>query len=367
MGQKFSTSKCLVAACAALLVLGAATVRADEIKLAPAVPDRYVVQKGDTLWGIAARFLKDPWRWPDIWRLNREQIKNPHWIYPGDVVVLERGAGGQPQLRLERDTVRVSPTIRATPLDVQAIPSIPPGDIEPYLSRPLFTGPEGLVGAAKIVAGRDQRVVRGVGDVVYAVGIDPKAGDLWEIYRPGRRIVAFENPKLVLGYEQRLLGAAKVERFGDVSTLRITAAREEIIVDDLLVPTPREQIVNYVPHAPDHEVAGRIIALDRDGVEAGRGWLVTIDRGAANGIDVGTVLAISRGGATILDPRPSPDPDQIVIYLDQTKAIQPDRFLNLPEERTGLLFVFRVFDNVSYAILLNTTDPVNVGDSVRNP
>jgi len=162
MRQKFSIAKRLLLVSAALLVLGAGMARAADIALAPAVPDRYVVQKGDTLWGIAQKFLRDPWLWPDIWRLNREQIKNPHWIYPGDVIVLERGtAGAPPQLRLERDSVRLSPSIRSKPLDVAAIPSIPPGDLEPYLSWPLVTGPDGLLNVARIVAGRDSRVVRG--------------------------------------------------------------------------------------------------------------------------------------------------------------------------------------------------------------
>jgi len=368
MRQKFSMAKRLLVACAALLVLDAGMARGADIVLAPAVPDRYVVQRGDTLWGIARKFLRDPWRWPDIWRLNRDQIRNPHWIYPGDVIVLERGtAGAPPQLRLERETVRVSPTIRSTPISAEAIASIPPGDIEPYLTRSLITGPEGLPNAALIVAGRDPRVVRGEGDVVYAVGIDRNAGDLWHLYRPGRTLFAWGNPDALLGYEQRFLGAAKVERFGEVSTLRITAAREEIILGDLLIPAPREQIVNYVPHPPEKPIDGRIIDLDRNATEAGRGWLVTLDKGAADGLDVGTVLAINRTVPSIPDPRPSLEPDRIERFLEQTVSYQPERWINIPDERTGLLFVYRVFDFASLAILLNTTDPVNVGDSVRNP
>ena len=368
MRQKFSMAKRLLMACAALLVLGAGAARGADIALAPGVPDRYVVQRGDTLWGIANKFLRDPWRWPDIWRLNRDEIRNPHRIYPGDVIVLERGAAGaQPQLRLERETVRLSPTIRATPLSAEAIPSIPPGDIEPYLTRSLITGPEGLPGAAQIVAGRDARVVRGEGDVVYAVGIDRAAGDLWHIYRPGRTLYAWNNPDALLGYEQRFLGTAKVDRYADVSTLRIVAAREEIVLGDLLIPAPREQIVNYVPHAPDKPIEGRIIDLDRNATEAGRGWLVTLDKGAADGLDVGTVLAVNRTVPRIPDPRPSKEPDRIARFVEQTLSYQPDRWIDIPDERTGLLFVYRVFDYASFAILLNTSDPVNVGDLVRKP
>jgi hypothetical protein len=368
MRQKFSIAKRLLMVSAALLVLGAGMARGADIALAPGVPDRYVVQKGDTLWGIAQKFLRDPWRWPDIWRLNREQIKNPHWIYPGDVIVLDHGgAGAQPQLRLERETVRLSPTIRSTPLDAQAIPSIPPGDIEPYLSRPLVTGPEGLPHAAQIVAGRDSRVIRGESDTVYAVGIERDAGDLWHIYRPGRTLHAYGNPDIVLGYEQRFLGTAKVERFADVSTVRIVSAREEIIVGDLLIPAPREHIINYVPHAPEKAIDGHIIDLNRDATEAGRGWLVTLDKGSADGLDIGAVLAISRVVPPISDPRPSKEPDRIERYNEQTGTYQPGRLLDIPDERTGLLFVYRVFDFVSFAILLNTTDPVNIGDTVRKP
>jgi len=365
MRQKFSIPKRLVArlvaVCAALLVLGAGSARAADIALAPSPPDRYVVQKGDTLWGIAQKFLRDPWRWPEIWRMNRNEIKNPHWIYPGDVVVFLPGGPAQPpQLVLERDLVRVSPTIRSTPIDVEAIASIPPGDIEAWLTRPLITGPEGLAGAAQIVAGRGERVIRGEGDVMYAAGIDPKLGDFWYIYRPGPRYVSFENPDIVLGYEQRFLGSAKIERFGEVSTLRIVTAREEILVEDRLVPAPREQIVNYVPHAPDKPISGRILRLAGDSIEAGRGMIVTLDKGKNDGVDVGTVLAIERVIPPFPDKRESVQPDPVLRFLS-------NYYINIPAERIGLLFVFRVFDNVSFAILLNTTDPVESGDYVRNP
>ena len=368
MRQKFSISRYLLALAAALLVLSAAPARADELLLAPGIPDRYVVKKGDTLWGIAGKYLKDPWRWPEIWRLNRDQVKNPHWIYPGDVVVFLSGSPGKPpQLVIERENVRVSPSIRAAPLNSDAIASIPAGDIEAYLSRPLVTGPEGLVNAAQILAGRDARVIRGEGDLVYVSGIDRNAGDAWYLYRPGRTFTAWNQPDNILGYEQKYLGTGKVERFGEVSSVRIASSTEEIVVGDLLVPAPRAQVINSVPHAPEKEVAGRIIALDNDSAENGRGWLATLDLGARDGIDVGTVLAISRVFPPVPDPRPSKEPDRILRFLEQTKFYQPERFLDLPEERSGLLFVYRVFDYVSYAILLNSTEPIRPGDVVRKP
>ena len=368
MRQKFSIASFLVAAAAAILVWGAGPARAADAQVNDGAPNRYTVQKGDTLWGIAGKFLKDPWRWPDVWRMNREQIRNPHLIYPGDVIVLDRTADGGPRLTLERPTTRLSPSVRSTPIDVEAIQSIPPGDIEPYLIRPLITGPNGLEGAAQIIAGRDNRYSRGDGDIAYVVGIDPKGGDLWSIYRQGREFRSLDTNEL-LGVEQRYLGAAKVERFSDVSTLRIATASEEILNGDRLIPAPRGTLMNYVPHAPAGPVDGRIIALESDlATEAGRGSIVTIDRGKSNGIEVGTVLAIYRVVPPIADPRPSNEPEQINPNGgDPTRFFTPVRLLQVPDERSGLLFVFRVFDRVAYAILLNQTDPVFVGDHVRNP
>ncbi len=365
MRQKFSIPKCTLVATAALLALGVAAARADELVIKEQASDRYTVVKGDTLWGIAGKFLKDPWRWPEIWRLNREQIANPHRIYPGDVIVLDK-ADGQWRLTVANPTIKLSPTARVTPIDVESIPSVPPGDIEPFLSWPLITGPDGLKDSAEIIAGRDQRVVRGEGDMVYATGIDTRAGNLWRLYRPGRVLTSLDTGE-VLGYEQQYLGTAKVDRFDTVSTMRIVGAREEILVGDRLVPSPREQVVNYAPHPPDRPVNGRIIALGRDAAEAARGWIVTIDKGTADGIDVGTVFAIYHVVPPIPDPRPSKEPDLLARFQEQTKFFQPDRFVQVPDERTGLLFVFRVFDRVSYGLVLNTSDPVELGDYVRKP
>jgi hypothetical protein len=374
MRQEFSMALPVVRLVAAALLVVSGAVLAQEVRVAENAPQSYTVQRGDTLWGISGRFLKDPWRWPDVWRFNREQIRNPHLIYPGDVVRLDY-VDGQPRLSLAssqgapqgRETLRLSPTVRSTPLDKEAIPTIPPGDIEPYLTRPLVTGEEGLPGAAEIVAGRDRdRVVRGDGDRIYVVGIQPEAGALWHIYRPIGPIRSL-NLRDRLGYEYRYLGRARVERFADVSTLLIEGAKEEILLGDRLVPAPREVIVNYAPHAPARDVEGRIIATMSDAVEMGRGSIVTIDKGTADGVDVGTVLAVYRGVPPIPDPRPNTDVPVIVRHFDQTTWFVKDKYLEVPQERTGLMFVFRTFDRVSYAILLNTTDPVTIGDFVRKP
>ncbi len=217
MRQKFSIANFLVATAAAIVVWGCGVARAADVEIKDGVPDRYTVQKGDTLWGIAGKFLKDPWRWPEIWRMNREQIRNPHLIYPGDVIVLDRAPDGQMRAFARAPDARgCRRPCASSPLDAEAIPSIPAGDIEPYLTRPLITGPEGLDGAAEIISGRDDALQSRRRRRRVCRRHRPEGGDLWNIYRRGREFRSIDG-KEVLGVEQRYLGSAKVERFADVS------------------------------------------------------------------------------------------------------------------------------------------------------
>lgn len=372
MRQQFSMYLRLAAAVAACALLAAGPVHAQGSQgsavLANDAPLSYTVQKGDTLWAISGRFLKDPWRWPDIWGMNRAQIKDPHWIYPGDVITLDRNAPGGPRLNIARGTIRLSPGTRVDTIDAQAIPAIPAGDLEPYLTKALVTSSAGLAGSGEIVAGRDrERIARGQGDRVYAVGLDAKLGDTWYIYRPGKALVGFAPPRDILGFENRFIGVAHADRFGDVSTMTIVESSEEVFIGDRLVPQPRETLINYVPHAPTKEVSGHIIASYVNASEMGRGNIVTIDKGTREGVDVGAVLAVYSGARSIVDPRPNLEQPQLLRFLDQTLYFTPDKSLEIPEERVGLMFVFRAFDRVSYAVLLNTSQPIHVGDLYRQP
>jgi len=347
--------------------LAAATVASSQtLEMVDRPPPSYTVQKGDTLWGISAKYLKEPWRWPEIWRMNRDDIRNPHLIYPGDIVRLDY-VDGQPKLSIARDTVQLSPTTRVSSLDVAAIPSIPPNDLEPYLTRPLVLADAGLADAAEILRGRtNERIARGTGDIVYVLGIDKKAGDYWYIYRPVGAIVNIDGTE-VLGYESKFLGTARVEKFGDLATVRIESANEEILVGDRMLPAPRETLVNYAPHAPGKPLNARILRVPFGGLETARGGIVTLDKGIADGVEVGHVLAVYRVIPPIEDPRPSRQQTIILRFLDPTTPFTPKEYVQAADERTGLVFVYRAFDRVSFGVLLNTTDTIRPGDYARTP
>ncbi len=340
---------------------------ADEIKLAESAPDRYVVVKGDTLWGISARFLKDPWRWPDVWGLNKEEIKNPHWIYPGDVVVLDftgktprlhkgggggngnDGSSGETEWRLM--DAKLSPAIRKQTLASGAISSIPISAIQAFLVRPLVVGEQELNAAPTLIAGPENRVVLSAGDTAFAKGVvwEEQAG--WSVYRPGRTLTDPDTKEL-LGREAIYLGDAQISEFGEVSTVLLTKAIQEIAPGDRLAKTPASQLLSYVPHAPGNSIKGRVIAGPDDSVsEIGSKQVVIINRGSREGIEIGHVLALYRD-------RPSVTP---------ANAVDPNEKVRLPPERYGVIFVFRVFEKVSYGLVLNSTRPVNVLDVVQTP
>ncbi len=312
-------------------------------------PDQYTVVRGDTLWGIAGRFLKQPWRWPQIWQMNRDQIRNPHWIYPGQVIVLDRATG---TMRLgggpgANGTVKLSPQVRVEPAR-DAIPSIPPEAIEPYLSQPLIVETKDMLDAPRVIASRE-RVVLGAGDNAYVSGIKDPSVQVYQLFRPGRELKDPETGATV-AFQADYLGTARVVRPGDPATIAITSSKMEVNAGDRLVAATKPVVINYVPHAPASPVRGRIISTYAGVAYAGSNMVVAINRGSVEGLDVGTVLAIKTFGRTI---------------ADRTNGHREE--ITLPEERKGLLFVFRVFDHIAYGLITSTTDSVEVGDTVTQP
>jgi hypothetical protein len=348
-------------------------------------PDRYVVVRGDTLWGISERFTDSPWRWPEIWNFNREQIRNPHWIYPGDVIVLDRvsgtlsiaGSDGRPsgpvgtagsdagdrgaagQRGLDAGgvvgTVKLSPRIRAESSARDAIPSIPPSAIEPFLSRPLVIEPDGLDNAPTIIATEENRVIIEAGNRAYVRGMGDSKEENWFVYRRGKALVD-PDTNVTLGYEAIYLGTARVTRSGDPSTVQLTTVTQEVGTGDKLLPVGVPEVPKYAPHAPAVFMQGRVMGiyggLGKVG-EAGPQSIITLNRGRADGVEVGHVFALYRPGPLIADA--------------SARTSGKSMTFKLPDERYGLAFVFRIYDRVSYALVMRISRPVNPLDVVQTP
>ncbi len=328
------------------------------IALQENAPDRYVVEKGDTLWGIASRFLKEPWRWQELWRLNKEQIKNPHQIYPGNVIVLDRSKSpGQASLL---PTVKLSPTVRNEPVQSEAIESIPANKIEPFLTQPIVIEADGLEKAPRIVATEENRFHLGIGGIAYVSGLGDSKATVWEIFRPGRPLVDPDSQK-TLGVEAIFLGTARLVKSGDPATLQIVSSKQEITKGDRLIASAGPVINRYAPHPPATFVRARIISLyDRLVTsEGGKDSIIALNKGRRDGLEMGHVLAIYRAGAVVSE---NSDPKYNLL---PSRERSPE--VTLPDERYGVVFVFRVFDSVSYGLVMESSRPVTPGDIVQTP
>lgn len=365
---------------------------AEDIQLQKNYPERYTVVKGDTLWGISGKFLKDPWLWPKVWRMNRTQIKNPHLIYPGDVVVLDN-TSGSPQLRLLHETVTLEPGIRVEVLAKEAIQTIAPSVIAPFLSQPLLIENGNLNSAPRIIAGPDNRVILSPGNRVYVDSINEGQGNHWSIYRAGEQLTD-PDTKEVLGTEAIYLGDADITRYGTPATGEIVSAKEEIFTKDRLVISPDAFQSSFVPHAPETEINGRIMRIYGGVAEGGPNTVVSINRGKQDGLEEGHVLAINRYGRVIKDPeyqarnskevvtekkslkelnfdvQTGADGKKVVNFekaRQQNQVVLAPGEVKLPDERVGLLMIFRAFDRVSYALIMNSTESVHLFDTVQAP
>ena len=351
-------------------------------ELAPDAPDEYTVKRGDTLWAISGIFLRTPWRWPELWGMNMEEVRNPHLIYPGQHLVLDK-SNGRATLRIRQastdgpptDTVRVSPRTRMRSLADSSVPTLQPHLLEPFLAEPIILNEDTLALAPRIVAAGDSRVLLTRGDRAYARGIAEaplvlKDAQRSEDYRVFRSVKPLRDPvtKAVLGYEAQYLGQAQLVR-GETTqtvvqsngeakpmpvpaTIDIQAVKEEMRVGDRLLPEPPRQFISYVPRAPQNKVEGSVVSVYGDAVAlVGQNQVVVINKGTADGIEAGHVMAILKNGRQLQDRSQPGERTQI----------------KLPNERNGLLMVFRPFERLSYALVLEITDEVNIGDRIVNP
>ncbi len=327
-----------------------AVAQTKPLELAADAPDRYVVLPGDTLWSLSSKFLKDPYRWGELWNLNREDIKNPQLIYPGQVLTLNRSKSTP---SLEISTVKLVPREYIEQFK-RGIPSISPAKIEPYLIEPLVTDDDVLAEAARVVANDDGRVLAGAGDLIYTTPVEQNPR-LWQIFRPATPLI---DPvtKEVLGYQALLLGTARWLKTGQLSEFRVLSSKQEILTGDRLLPAPSTEINSYLPHAPDKMISGQVIGIP-GGVEfAGTNMVVTINRGKRDGLERGHVLVTEFGGGTVKDRG---ETDREILHTYET--------YQLPDNRNGLMFVFRVYERVSYALVMGSRRVVTLGDPVRTP
>jgi hypothetical protein len=333
-------------------------------ELAPNAPDSYTVKRGDTLWAISSMYLKSPWRWPELWGMNLDEIRNPHLIFPGQMLFLEK-SGGRARLRVAQpvgggDTLKLSPRARGTSLDADGVPSIPFHLIEPFLNEAVIFTDNELAFAPRIVATQEGRVLLSRGDTAYVRG-ELGSDTAFRIFREPKPL---KDPTTgeVLGYEAAYVGATESVRAGETrtggdgkpeiipATFTVTSIRQEANIGDRLAPVPPREFTNYAPHAPASPMAGQIVSLYGDALTAGQNQIVALNRGARDGVERGHVLALWRAGQKV---------------IDRTDPSRPT--IKLPDERHGVLFVFRVFDRMSYALILSVKEPVKPGDRFTQP
>ncbi|HSX71500.1 MAG TPA: LysM peptidoglycan-binding domain-containing protein [Pseudomonas sp.] len=322
-----------------------------EVQLKDGHPDRYTVVKGDTLWDISGKFLSQPWKWPELWHAN-PQIENPHLIYPGDTLNLVY-IDGQPRLMLNRGasrgTIKLSPKVRSTPM-AEAIPTIPLEAINSFLlSNRIVNSAEEFNGRPYVVAGNAERVVSGAGDRIYARGQFDEGQSIYGIFRQGKVYTDPETEEFLGINADDIGGGEVVAEEGDIATLNLTRSTQEVRLGDRLFPT-EERAVNstFMPSEPETEVNGVILDVPRGVSRVGQYDVVTINKGKIDGLSEGNVLAIYKTGETVRDR----------ITGESVK---------IPDERSGLLMVFRTYEKLSYGLVLYATRDLALMDKVKNP
>jgi nucleoid-associated protein YgaU len=335
------------------LAISSAWASAEEPELSGSHPQKHVVVKGDTLWDISEKFLANPWMWPEIWHAN-PQVDNSHLIFPGDIIKLVY-IDGKPRLvvegrkyKMSPTTIKLVPSVRIRPLD-EAISTIPLDQIEQFLSRSRVVQTRELDAAPYALMGEEERLIVGAGDSMYARGDFSDGVKVYGVYRRGQRFVDPQTGEL-LGLQALDIGTVKVKAIADeVATLDVTRTTEEIRIGDRLLPYEQRSIEStFFPSAPEEDINGVIMAVEGGLTNVGRMDVVVINRGDREGLEVGNVLAIYQQGALITD------------------RIGKDK-VRLPDEKSGLLMVFRTFEKMSFALVLEAERPLHVSDFVRNP
>lgn len=325
---------------------------ADDALLKTGHPDEYMVKKGDTLWDISGTFLNSPWMWPEIWHVN-PQIENPHLIFPGDLIKLVY-LDGQPRLTLERTmkmvpgTTKLSPSIRVQQMD-EAISAIPLDKIDAFLSRSRIVEPGVLEASPYMLAGQQQHLIVGAGDRAYARGLFDANYTNYGVYRKGQ---LFKDPvtKEALGVYAQGIGTVAVNKMtDDIATLDVIRTYEEVRPGDNLLPSEDRSVDSiFFPSAPDTEIEAQIIAVEGGVTQVGKFNVVMINKGEREGLQIGNVMAIFKAGEVVRD------------------RVRGGK-VTLPDERAGLLMVFRTFEKMSFALVLESDRPLSVRDKVRNP
>ena len=333
---------------------------AGDVQLNDGHPDSYTVVKGDTLWDISESFLQTPWMWPEVWHAN-PQVENPHLIYPGDVIRLVY-MDGRPRLVVDRGeasrTFKLTPQMRIEPI-ADAIPAIPLDKINTFLSKSRVVTPAELEAAPHIVVGAEQHLILGAGDALYARGDLSADTGAFDVYRKGQDFVDPITEEL-LGLEALDIGSVKTKTIDfdavnskgeetDLGTFAVIRTTEEIRVGDRLLPT-EERAINstFFPSAPEQDIDGLVISVEGGVSQVGLMDVVTLNKGERDGLEIGSVLAIYKNGGLFKD------------------RIAGDT-IKLPDEKAGLLMIFRSYEKMSYGLVLEASRPLSVNDRVRNP
>ncbi len=329
------------------------SVRADMLQINPSHPDRYTVVRGDTLWDIAGKFLQQPWQWPQLWH-NNPQIENPHWIYPGDTLYFSY-VNGEPRLSLSgsdgyADEAHLVPRIRESSLE-QAIPMIPSDAISQFLSSPKVMSAEEMARSPYVLDFADEHLIVGSGDRIYVRGIGTPKRLGYTVYRQGKPYLSPET-KEILGYEAQYVADALLENPGDPATMRVTKSENEVRRGDRLMEVSEaEMALNYFPRPPEQAIKGTIIRVMGGVTQIGAHDIVVIDKGKADGLEVGHVMDIYKKGRIVMDKIQSDDAVEV----------------KLPDELAGVLMVFRPFERVSYALVMKASGAIRTLDKVQTP